>query len=484
MSYRASCPQRLSSSQTHLDPLEIALLTGHESAEIKGGAMPLEQPSPGDYSVAKIAPHRTSVAPHWSHSVQSLLDQPPSTLPLWLAVGGLVFSGVFTSWAWFGQIQEVSHAEGKLIPKGEVYKIQPVVQGRIDQIFVKEGQTVKAGQVMATLDDRLAINEIQQLEQSLTAYHFQINQIQNLMTQVQLEGATRQAIASAESRAQEAAIVQAQANITTHQNLQSQFRTEEDAYQVRLARVKPLVQEGAISIDHLFGIEQSIREHGRTVTQNQGELQRNLAEVNQLQAVLAQKQAEGQQSQLQTQQRLQELATQLSQQQAKIQETQNALKASQTRLSQMQLLAPVSGLISTLKVRNSGEVTQPGQTFAEIAPENTPLILSALLPNQEAGLVKLGMQVQVKLDAFPYQDYGTILGKVTAIAPDAQSHEKFGLVYPIEITLDRTTMRDQQQSIRLKAGQTAQADIITRQRRILDILLDPIRKIQQDGIKL
>ena len=144
----------------------------------------------------------------------------------------------------------------------------------------------------------------------------------------------------------------------------------------------------------------------------------------------------------------------------------------------------MNGVILSLEVVNVGEVVEPGQTIAEIAPVDAPLVLSAKLPNQEAGFVEAGMAVQVKLDAYPYQDYGVVSGKVTAISPDAEMDEHLGEVYDVEITLDRDHVATNNQLIRFKAGQTASADIVIRQRRIADVLLDPIRQLQQEGINL
>lgn len=129
-------------------------------------------------------------------------------------------------------------------------------------------------------------------------------------------------------------------------------------------------------------------------------------------------------------------------------------------------------------------MVQQGQTVAEVAPENAPLVLSASLPTSEAGFIKQGMPVQVKLDAFPYQDFGVVSGKVTSISPDTKKDEQQGAVYKVEVVLDRNYVNANQQTIHFKAGQTASADIIIRRRRIADILLDPIRQLQKGGINL
>jgi HlyD family secretion protein len=92
--------------------------------------------------------------------------------------------------------------------------------------------------------------------------------------------------------------------------------------------------------------------------------------------------------------------------------------------------------------------------------------------------------VQVKLDAYPYQDYGIIPGRVNFISADSKSDQQLGEVYQLEIILKQDYVTKNQQQIKFKAGQTATADIIIRRRRILDVVLDPIRQLKHDGIKM
>jgi HlyD family secretion protein len=94
------------------------------------------------------------------------------------------------------------------------------------------------------------------------------------------------------------------------------------------------------------------------------------------------------------------------------------------------------------------------------------------------------MPVKVKFDAYPYQDYGIVTGEVTYISPDSKANEQFGVVYQVEVELDRNHITEKGRPIQFKAGQTATAEIIIRRRRIADILLEPFRELQEGGISL
>ena len=475
----------------------------------------------------------------WSPSVQTLLDQPSSKLPERLIAGGMVFCLAFSAWAWLGQIEEMGTAQGKLIPNGETYKIEPIDLGKVSHIAVEEGDVVKAGQVLVELDTDLAEKEVQRIEQRLGAYQIELSQKQGLLKRVRLEVQTHKRISLAETLAHQSAIAlakekaaiarqllaQQQAEVIAHQTRQAQLkplsslaqerldqlRAEILIHQQRIERLRPLEKEGAVSQEFIFQAEQGQRQIEKQLiqsqlqeitnakeqlfqaeqsllalearrTQTQGELFSALEEVKRVQAELSQKQAERLRMELEAQQKIQRFELEITQINAKIAETQNLLVSAQAKLKDKFLKAPIDGVVLSLGLKNAGKVVQAGQTIAEIAPQNEPLVLSAILPNKEAGFAEKGMPVQVKFDAYPYQDYGVISGKVISISADAEPNERLGEVYRVKVALERDHIIDNQKMIKFKAGQTATADIVIRRRRIVDVLLDPIRQLKQDGI--
>lgn len=494
--------------------------------------------------VAKKSSHLPSFpAPKadWSSALQSLLDQPPASFPLQLMLGGLIFCVAFVTWGYFGTVDEVGQARGQLAPQGKVFKIHPVELGKVSQIPIKEGQTVKKGEVLAELDRQIATTELTRLQQQLTALKAEQTQKRGLIERIYLEAQTQSAIARAQIQAQQASIERVKSQIASNQRLLNQLNFEakvtqerveslqplkaetqtlieklqegELAAKERLERLKPLLESGAISKDlvfqaeqnlrdqqraivqaqlseknstqeQIFQAEQSFRDRQRLITQSQGELQQSQVEIEKLNAELAQKQAEAKTIQVATQQKIQQTELEVTQLQAQIKDTQNLITVAEAKLQERYLYSPVDGIVSTLNVFNQGEVIQPGQTVAEITPKNAPLILTASLPNDKAGFVKTGMSVKVKFDAYPYQNYGVFEGRVNSISPDTKIDQGVGPVYKLEIVLKKNYVLQQEQKIQLKPGQTASADIIIRRRRILDILLNPILQLQKNGIDL
>jgi hemolysin D len=477
----------------------------------------------------------------WSPAMQSLLEEPPSNLPLQLIVGGIVFCLTFFAWAWFGQIDQIGKAQGKLVPKGETYKIESLDSAKISSINVKEGDKIKAGQLIATLDSERETKEVERLEEALASSQVELRQKLNLLEQVKIEVQTQQRIGQAEIRSQQLAIESAISKAQVTSNLLEQQQSELGAnltrqgqtkqlsgldqakfnqinadlkeHQQRLAKLKGLAEEGAISQEYIFqaqqaqrqieqqlidnklqGIsnineqifqsEQSTRNLRSSITENQGALTEAQKEAERLRVELEYKKADSQRVESTAQQKVQQLELEINQAKSKIAETKNLLATAKSQLKKRLLRSPVSGTVLAFNVVNTGKVVQSGETVAEIAPNNSPLVLSAVLPDRDAGFIEKGMTAQVKFDAYSYQDYGVIPGKVSSISANTQTDENLGAVYRVEIELERNYVSDDFKKILFKPGQTASADIVIRHRRIIDLLLEPVKKMQKDGINL
>src|SRR5437763_12813029 len=95
----------------------------------------------------------------------------------------------------------------------------------------------------------------------------------------------------------------------------------------------------------------------------------------------------------------------------------------------------MDGQVTRLNGHEVGESVQPGQTAAEVAPSGAPLVIEAMVANTDVGRVKIGQRVRIKVDAYPYQRYGTLEGEVTSISPDAVADKSGGAAaYRVIIT--------------------------------------------------
>jgi hemolysin D len=414
----------------------------------------------------------------WSVGLQTTLDQPPAALPVRCALAGSVFCLLVVSWAWFGRVDQVAQAKGKLIPQGDVHRVHPLEAGKVMQVMVQEGQAVAAGQVLVELDTDLAAKDVERLQAARAATQDELTQTQLLWEKAQLQAQAKAAIAQSDLNTTRVSIAQTTATAQNKASILTQLRQDVQQQQTRLNRIQALSREGAIAQDTVFGLEQGVRDRQRSITEGEGTWQANLADVERLRVELEQKKAQAVQAQLQAQQEIKTLQVRLTELQAKRDDTQILLAAAQAKLKQRLVYAPAAGTVLSLTVRQSGEVVQPGQAIAEIAPRNQPLVLSAQIPSRDAGFIQPGMPVNIKLDAFPYQDYGIVPGTVLTLSPDSKATAAGEQVYRVEVQLRQSEIQAKGQAIAFRAGQTATAEIVTRQRRIADILLDPVKKLR------
>jgi hemolysin D len=157
------------------------------------------------------------------------------------------------------------------------------------------------------------------------------------------------------------------------------------------------------------------------------------------------------------------------------------------QLEQRIVRSPTNGVIFQLPIKKAQTFVQPGQVVAQIAPQGLPLILKAQASSQQSGQMRVGMPVKLKFDAYPFQDYGVVSGSLRWISPDSKTidlGQGQAEIFELEITLDKTYIENVDRRIQLTPGQSATAETIIRQRRIIDFILDPFRQLQKGGLKL
>jgi hemolysin D len=420
----------------------------------------------------------------WSDGLQQILDQPASDLPMKMLLSGMAFCSLFVAWAWFSQVDDVAVAQGKLIPRTEARQVQHEDTGKVVQLLIKEGDQVTAGQKIMELDTERAEGEVNRLKTILTATEAELLQTRGMLARMDLQAQTKAAIAGTEVDAQRVSNEQNQIAIEAQRQIMQQLEVTARTRQTRLQKLEEGRQAGAISEEYIMSRQEELQEVQRRMTESQSVIDRSTSEMARLRAGMIQKQAEVSQARLEAQQQKEQLQLRLMELEAKISETKVLIAKATAEVKRRFVLAPSSGEVLSMKVRQTGQVIQPGEVLAEIAPQGQPLILSAWLPAQEAGFVKEGMPVKVKMEAFAYQDYGIISGKVNQIGRDSQTIDKVGSMYRVDIVLDQTSIRAKGEQIQFKPGQLGTAEIVTRKRRMLDVLIDPIKQMQSDNVNL
>lgn len=142
----------------------------------------------------------------------------------------------------------------------------------------------------------------------------------------------------------------------------------------------------------------------------------------------------------------------------------------------LKILSPYSGTITEIPFSQVGDKVQSKTPLATIAPENAKIMLEIEIPEFKRGLLREGLAVKIKVSAFAYQRYGFLSGTLDYISPTTRvSQQTKKPVYKGHVNLDKTIFVSNGIEYPLRFGMTATAEIIVRQRRVIDVVLDPLR---------
>ena len=155
------------------------------------------------------------------------------------------------------------------------------------------------------------------------------------------------------------------------------------------------------------------------------------------------------------------------------------------RLQQQTLRAPIDGVVQQLAVSTVGGVVTSAQPLMTIVPDNTPLELEAQVMNRDVGHVRVGQRVINKVETYDFTRYGYIEGEVLWVGTDAIQDPKLGPVFPVRIGLAHTYTPTavNGRNGEVKAGMSVTADIRTDERRLLQYLLAPMLRYQQEALR-
>jgi hemolysin D len=421
----------------------------------------------------------------WSNVTQETLNTLPRIWTRGLLYLLIAMTAIVLPWATLSRVDVVSSADGRLEPRGKTIRLDAAVTGTIARIQVKEGQQVKAGQSIMELESTVISNELQQAEAKLEGQTHRLSQLQLITTQLQVTDRVQQQQSRAQMSEQAAQIAQTEENRTANQVAIASAQELLQKDQSRVDRFRALEQQGIISGSQVDDAEREMINNKQLLQQNQAALQQTQTEIQKQRSAYQRLLREGDLVLIAGQKQAKELDAEITDLQAEIRQTQKQIKSLQYQWQQRILYAPVNGTIFQLPLQNPGAVVQPGTQVAQIAPQGAKMVLRSQIASQDMGFLKVGLPVKVKLDAYPFQDYGVIPGRLTWIAPDSkvvQAGQTQREVFELEIELAQPYIEAGDKRIQLTPGQTATAEVVVRQRRVIDFLTDPFKQLQKGGL--
>jgi len=473
----------------------------------------------------------------WSSQTKELVDALPKVWTRGLLYFMAIFTAIALPWAMFSQVDETGTAKGRLEPSGKTFILDAPVAGTVAKINVETGDVVEAGQNLLELESDIATAELEQLKTQLAGQENQLNQLKLLSKQFSLMVDIQGQETQAQQLEKQAQIEQARQQLQFYQKSYSSQKEEKLAQvnqakqdivysqtalnsaakalakaEKEIERYREAWQEGVIAEVQVIEKEDMIAQRQQSLDQAKSESEQAQLRLAEQQNSYAQvvRQAEsdtekarlqlqeqekgdrtlthrGKLSILKSQEQLKNTESEIATLSTEIAQTKSKIVSAQYQLKQRAIVAPVSGTVFDLPIQKSGEVLQPGDAVAEIAPQGSPLVVTAAMATAESGSLSEGMPVKLKFDAYPFQEYGIIPGTLTGISPTSKVTEtERGAVanYNLEIEFDRNCLLKGDRCIPLRPGDTVTAEVIIRQRRIIDFILDPFKQLQKGGLEL
>ncbi len=462
----------------------------------------------------------------WSEATQELLDALPQVWTRGFLYFLMMFVGISLPWAMLSKIDETATAKGRLEPKEKTIRLDAPVVEEVAAINVKEGDKVKAGQSLVELKSDLVIAELQQYQSLLEWQENRLNQLKLFYSQLRIALETQEQLNQAQQLEKQLQIDQAQQNLkylTKFYDLHQQegeakverakqaVKSSNIAYKIanialKTAQEKLLhyqndYENGAITEERFLEAEKIVKENQEKLSQASldidnaqsqlKEVQSNYQKIIQQsrseieQALLRYREQErsyealvhsGKLAILKSQEQLNNWSLEMTALKTEIAQTNSKIASILLQLKQRVIKAPIDGVVFQLPVQGKGSVVQAGEMLAEIAPEGSPLVIRAQIATSESGSLEKGKRVKTKFDAYPFQDYGVLEGKLVDISPTSKVTEtEQGSVanYELEIELDRDCIPRRSECIPLRPGDTVTTEVIVRQRQVIDLLIDP-----------
>ncbi|MDJ0703175.1 MAG: HlyD family type I secretion periplasmic adaptor subunit [Leptolyngbyaceae cyanobacterium MO_188.B28] len=423
----------------------------------------------------------------WSGATHELIDTLPQVWSRGVIYLLVFFTAITLPWAMLSKVDQTGSARGRLEPKGKTIQLDAPVAGTVAAINVEEGESVKAGQRLLELESEIIHSDLQQAQAKLAGQQNQLTQLQLLKNQLETTLRTQRLQSQALATEQLTQIHQTQQQLDFHQAASNMAAEILAMDQSTLQRFRRVQQAGAIAAIRVDEAERSLIESQQQLEQIHLDQHQSQSELQKQQSAYERVLREGELTAIAVERQLKELQVQMTDLKAAIAQTQNQIEALQFQWRQRVLYAPKDGVIFQLFVHNAGAVVQPSQMIAQIAPTDAPLLLRAQMDSKESGFLQVGLPVKIKFDAYPFQDYGVVEGRLSRISPDSkilQTGQSQREIFELEIELAQPYIQTPRQRIALTPGQTATAEVVIRQRRVIDFFLDPFKKLQKGGLEL
>lgn len=412
----------------------------------------------------------------------------------------IMFTLVFLliGWAYFADLEEVTRGEGRVIPSSKAQLIQSLEGGIVEALLVREGEKVSKDQVLLRIDDTgfsSDLGELNAKELSLRA------QIARLKFESGEEGSRADTIEFPKKLAERAPqIVENEkglfqirkSSLANQQNVleerleqrnqelarlradETGFARSLDIATQRHDRFAQAEQKGALSVTRVLEVEQQKADLSRQLEATRKSIAGAESAVKEAKRMLQEQVLSFRQT----------AHTELNTKLAELAIVEQSLTAATDRVNRADIRSPVDGIVNKLHVNTIGGVVRAGESMVEITPMEDNLFVEVRVQPKDIAFIRPGLPALVKVSAYDFTIYGGLDGKVEVISSDSivddASKESY---YLVTVKTDQSSLRKGNESLPIIPGMVATVDIITGEKSVLEYLLKPIVKAQQEALR-
>jgi hemolysin D len=444
-----------------------------------------------------------------------IVETPPSPVGRTLGFTIIAMFCIALAWACLGRIDIIASATGKVIPTGHTKILQPFETGVVRAIHVRDGQDVKAGEVLIELDPTMNEAETSHLQSDLTSAQLDVARLRaevsdgDAVANFAPPDMAPPALVAMQRKflADQTAEQQAKLAVLDRQRAQKEAELATTVATVgKLEASLPVLQERLeirkTLYDHSTGSKANYLEMLQSFVEEQHELDVQKSKYEESKSALAaiieertRTDAEYRRARFGELVEAERKAGGLSEDVAK----------AQHRTQLQTLVAPVDGTVQQLAIHTIGGVVTPAQSLLVIVPAESHLEIEAMILNRDIGFVHAGQDAQIKVDTFNFTRYGLLHGTVLSVSSDAIARDKprdrpvndnsqgaenatsepkgQELSYAARVSLERAQMRVDDRTVDISPGMAVTVEIKTGTRRIIGYLLSPLIRYNQESMR-
>jgi hemolysin D len=450
-----------------------------------------------------------------------ILDTPPSPVRVALIWIICLLAATSIAWAYFGRIDIIAVAQGKFQPTGRVKVIEPLETGKVAALHVSNGSRVAAGDILVEFNRSAAEADAQSARASLASTRAEVARRAAALAAAKARkfeqppdiawpGDTPPGLRAREQRVLDAELGQLAAGLASFDAQRAQKQSELEQLALTIAAQKNLVATLQQRVDmraelvaEKAGAKAAVIDATETLQTQMTQLaiqQGQWASANRAVDVIDRDRAKSIEA------FTADNAQKLDDAERQAEDLEQKLAKAMAEIDHLTLRAPIAGTVQALTLTTIGQVVQSGQEVMRIVPEDAKLEIEVYVLNQDIGFVKAGQEAVVKIDSFPFTQFGTIAARVTRVArdaipePDATQSEgdpahgansssfagaqrTQNLVFPVTLEPAATTIGVEGRRVALSSGMSATVEIKTGSRRILEYVFSPLVQIGGEAMR-